>query len=361
MWSSDQRRPTSGLVNALLGRARRRLTGERTAFVLSGGGNLGAVQVGMLRALAEADVVPDLIVGCSVGAINGAAFAAEPDLDGVERLDRIWRRIADGEPDLMPSRRFPLLAHMARRGESLHDAEPLAELLDDELPTRTFAGLRVPFQCVATDVDTATEHWFDTGRLVPALLASAALPVVYPAVELGSQTLIDGGVLNELHAARAAELGATTIYVLHVGHLEGRLVDVERPFDAAVRAYWTARRFRLEEDLRRIAEHCVVHRLPAGSNPRLRFDDFSRGAELADLAYDASAQYLRTGRAPVPRSGPVSAELPDEEAVDDDAETGSHWTDEAAALTAAALDLGPGRNGDDGSTEPEADTEAGSL
>lgn len=354
MWSSGQRGTTSGLVGELVGRARRRFAGQRTAFVLSGGGNLGAVQVGMLRALAEAGVVPDLIVGCSVGAINGAAFAAEPDLAGVERLDRIWRRIADGEPDLMPSRRFPLLAQMARRGESLHDAAPLAELLDDELPTRTFAGLEVPFQCVATDVDTATEHWFETGRLVPALLASAALPVVYPAVEHGAQTLIDGGVLNELHAARAAELGATTIYVLHVGHLGGRLVEVDRPFDAAVRAYWTARRFRLEEDLRRIAEHCVVHRLPAGSNPRLRFDDFSQGAELADLAYDASAQYLRTGRAPVPRSGPVSTTPDDEPDLDDESGDGRHWTDEAAALTAAALDLGPGENGggDDTVSDP---------
>ncbi len=349
----DHRGMGSRLLTGALTRARRRLSGERVAFVLSGGGNLGAVQVGMLRALAEAGVVPDLIVGCSVGAINGAAFAAEPDSDGVERLDRIWRRIAEGEPDLMPSRRLPVLAQMARRGESLHDAESLAELLDDELPTRTFAGLRVPFSCVATDVESATEHWFETGRLVPALLASAALPVVYPAVEHGAMTLIDGGVLNELHAARAAELGATTIYVLHVGHLEGRDVEVDRPFDAAVRAYWTARRFRLEEDLRRIAEHCTVHRLPAGSSPRLRFDDFSQGAELADRAYDASAQYLRTGRAPVPRSGPVSEQVPDAE---------RPWTDEATAIAAAALDVGPvSTNGNDDDSATDDDAEESSV
>ena len=332
MPAADHRRPGRRLLNGTVARARRRLRGDRVAFVLSGGGNLGAVQVGMLRALAEAGIVPDLIVGCSVGAINGAAFAAEPDLAGVERLDRIWRRIAEGEPDLMPSRRLPVLAQMARRGDALHDPGPLAELLDDELPTRTFAGLRVPFSCVATDVGTATEHWFDDGRLVPALLASAALPVVYPAVEHGSMTLIDGGVLNELHAAKAAELGATTIYVLHVGHLEGRDVAVDRPFDAAVRAYWTARRYRLEDDLRRIGERCIVHRLPAGSSPRLRFDDYSQGAELADIAYDASSQYLRTGRSPVPRFGPVSKRR----AEDDDA-----WVDESAAVAAAALDGEP--------------------
>ena len=330
------------LWSASVARVRRQLQRNKTAFVLSGGGNLGAVQVGMLRALAEMQIVPDLIVGCSVGAINGAAFAAEPDQSGVERLDRIWRRIADGEPDLMPSKRLPVLAQMARRGQSLHDPGPLADLLDEELPTRTFSGLRIPFTCVATDVESAGEYWFDSGRLLPALLASAALPVVYPAVEHGPRTLIDGGVLNEIHALRAAELGATELYVLHVGHLESRDVDVQRPFDSAVRAYWTARRYRMEDDLRRISERCVIHRLPAGSLPRLRFDDFSQGGELADRAYRASIQFLRTGRAPIPVDGPVSdpafgADRP--------------WSDEVTALGAAALDLG--------NDDPDATTEDG--
>ncbi len=276
------------------------------AFVLSGGGNLGAIQVGMLRALTEAGITPDLIVGCSVGAINGAGYAAEPNIDGVERLDRLWRRIAEGDPDLMPSRFMPVIAQMARKGEALHEQDRLEELLDDELITKTFSGLKVPFACVATDLESASEYWFDDGRLVPALLASAALPAVYPAVEHRGRTFIDGGVLNEIHTAQALAMGATDLYLLHVGHLENRDHDVQRPFDSAMRAYWTARRFRLAEDLGRVPENCVVHRLPAGSNPRLRFDDFSQAAELADLAYDASVEYLRTGHSPEPVSGPVS-------------------------------------------------------
>ncbi len=293
---------------------RRRLTGgtRKVAFVFSGGGNLGAVQVGMLRALAEARIVPDIIVGCSVGSINGAAFAAEPNMDGVERLDRIWRRIADGDPDLMPSRFMPIAAQMARKGEAMHDPDRLADLPDDELKTKTFDGLQIPFHCVATDLESASEYWFDSGRLVPALLASAALPAVYPAFEYRGRMLIDGGVLNEVHTARAVELGATELYVLHVGHLEDRAMDVQRPFDSAVRAYWTARRFRLEDDLGNIPSHCVVHRLPAGSKPRLRFDDFSQAGELSDLAYQATSQFLRTGRSPSPVTGPVSEPEPDD-------------------------------------------------
>lgn len=304
-----------------LGLRRRFGRTQQTAFVFSGGGNLGAVQVGMLRALAERKIVPDIIVGCSVGAINGAAFAAEPNLDGVERLDRIWRRIADGNPDLMPAGFIPVVAQMARKGEAMHDQDRLAELLDDELTIKTFGGLRVPFTCVATDLEQAAEHWFDNGRLVPALLASAALPAVYPAFEHGGRKFIDGGVLNEIHTAQAIAMGATELYVLHVGHLEGRSADVQRPFDSAIRAYWTARRFRLEEDLRRIPTHCTVHRMPAGSNPRLRFDDFSQAGELADLAYRASSEFLRTGHSPTPVSGPVSE--PAEFDADEDIEPSS--------------------------------------
>ncbi|MGI9597729.1 MAG: patatin-like phospholipase family protein [Acidimicrobiales bacterium] len=324
--------------------------GRRIAFVLSGGGNLGAVQVGMLRALTEAEIKPDLIFGCSVGAINGAGFAAEPNLAGVERLDRLWRRIAAGDPDLMPSKFIPVVAQMARKGEALHDQERLADLLDDELPTKTFAGLEVPFACVATDVGTASEYWFDHGRLVPALLASAALPAVYPAFDHRGRTFIDGGVLNEIHTAQAVAMGATDLYLLHVGHLEDRANDVQRPFDSALRAYWTARRFRLAEDLRRIPPHCVVHRLPAGSNPRLRFDDFSQGPELADLAYDATAEYLRTGHTPEPVSGPVSA--PEELRPPTEGEIDVSASDLDRSDDPGPADGNGSRSGDDGDGHP---------
>lgn len=295
----------------------RRFTGQsKTAFVLSGGGNLGAVQVGMLRALCEADVRPDIIVGCSVGSINGAAFAAEPNYRGIVRLERIWGRIADGDPELMPASRFvhPTV-QMARKGEAIHDQSRLENLLDEELQIKTFNHLKIPFSCVATDVDDASEVWFDSGRLVPALLASAALPAIYPSRRHAGRHLIDGGVLREIHTHKALELGATELYVLHVGHLDERPVDVQRPYDSAVRAYWTARRYRMEDDLRRLPGHCVVHRMPAGSSPVLRFDDFTQGRELAQMAYEASRQYLQTGKTPAPVEGPTSSDVdePDED------------------------------------------------
>jgi len=281
-----------GVLSRLAKRGRQLLGREQVAFVFSGGGSLGAVQIGMLRALVDAGIQADFVVGASVGAINGAGYAYDPTLRGVGRLERIWTGLANGEPELMPSGRIPLAVQLARKGDALHSPESLRQMLVEELGNQDFNQLKIPFQCVATDLELASEHWFSEGPVVPALMASASLPAVYPAVELDGRTYIDGGVLSEVHTTRAAEFGATTIYVLHVGHLSHRWIDVQRPFDSAMRAYWTARRFRLHDDLARIPGHCTVHVLPAGETPRLRFDDFSQAQLLVERSYEGTANYL---------------------------------------------------------------------
>lgn len=287
--------------------ARARFKDEpKTAFVLSGGGVLGPVQVGMLRALVERDIYPDLITGCSVGAINGATFAADPSPAGIDRLVRLWSNLADGKPDLMPRSRMPLIAQLAFRRASIHDPERLEKLLLDELPARTFSDLRVPFACVATDAHQASAHWFDSGPLIPALMASAALPAVYPPVEIDGRLLYDGGVVNELPLQWALTQGATTLYILQVGHLDPRPLEPEKPFDSLLHAYWTARVQRVEEDIDEISDECEVIRLPAGGSPRVRFDDLSQGRELMSASYEASRTFLATGQGPDPSVGPVS-------------------------------------------------------
>lgn len=267
----------------------------------------------MLRALVEHGVRPDMVIGCSVGAINGAAFAAQPDVRGVLRLERIWSRMADDDPDIMPNRGLlPMVVQLARKGLSLHTHDRLEALLLDELGDRSFSDLSVPFSCIATDVDRATEVWFDEGPLIPALLASSALPGIFPPVTIGERRLLDGGIVREVPLDRAIMQGATTIYLLHVGHLDDRAMDeADRPFDVLTHAYWTLRAARLDDELEKIGRHVELIRLPAGSNPQLRFDDFTEGPLLARLSYEASAHFLSTGLLPTPVPGPRSEE-PDE-------------------------------------------------
>lgn len=273
-------------------RARRRgsATTERIALVLSGGGNLGALQVGMLRALLERGIRPDLIVGCSVGAVNGAAVAADPTLRGVAHLEDLWRRVADF--GVMPPSRLPSPLQMARRGTAIHGNGGLRRLLEHGLVVPTFEQLRVPFTCVATDVDTAEETWFEHGPLVEAILASAALPAVFPPMVVDGRRYLDGGVVNDVPITRAVERGATRLYVLQTGVPETPPANPRRPFDVAVWAYWLARRNRLGRDLAALPAGVSCTLLVPPCRPRIRFDDFSRSAELVAQGYDAAVAAL---------------------------------------------------------------------
>ncbi|MFV0317000.1 MAG: patatin-like phospholipase family protein [Microthrixaceae bacterium] len=263
----------------------------RTAFVLSGGGNLGALQVGMLRALAQAGEVPDVVLGCSVGSLNGAAFARNPTPAGVSVLAEAWKAIES--PSLMPSSWVPSAIQLLRKGASLHDSDGLHATAEALLGAETtIESLSLPFQCVATSVDTAMEHWFDSGELLPAIMASAALPAVYPPVEIDGRRYVDGGVVDNVPIARAVELGCDRIFVLHVG-LHGRPdTDVRRPLDGALLAYWLARNSRFVRDLAALPDGVEAIVLPVGQRPDLRYDDFSETATLIDQGRELTETFL---------------------------------------------------------------------
>lgn len=259
------------------------------AFVLSSGANLGAAQVGMLRALVERDITPDVIVGCSVGAINGAGLAEDPTQAGIARLARVWSA-TDGE-QLMPRRRVPPAVALWRRGESVHPGDGLQQLVRRALTVETFEELPVPFHCVATDVQEERERWFDSGPLADAVLASSAMPAMFPPVEIDGRPYIDGAVLNDVPVRHAAELGARTLYVLEVG-LSRALPEPRRPLDMAIQAYWVARRNRYKRELDALPDHFAVHVMPDGGPHQLRVHDFTRSAELIRASYLASTAYL---------------------------------------------------------------------
>jgi NTE family protein len=187
----------------------------RTAFVLAGGGSLGAVQVGMLKALTRLGVAPDFVVGASVGAINGVCFAMEPDEQGVARLERIWLRLH--RADIFPlSATSSILAALGRRDHLVTPA-PLRALIESELPGQRLEDARIPCYVVATDVLSGEEIALASGPVAPALLASAAIPAVFPVVSIDGRHLMDGGVANNTPISTAVDLGATRVVVLPTG------------------------------------------------------------------------------------------------------------------------------------------------
>jgi NTE family protein len=245
----------------------------------------------MLRALVEHDIRPHRIVGCSVGAINGAAFAAEPTPRSVDRIDAIWRELDSRELVARASIRNAVA--LARRGQGLNDHDGLRAVVERALRVRRFDELATPFECVATDIRRAAEHWFVAGDLVEAVVASASVPVLFPPVEIDGEWYLDGGVLKDVPLTRAVELGATTIYVLGTGRLAQPWNAPKRPLGMAFQASWIARKHRFQQDLAAVPDHVAVHLLPDGDPPATtRIHDLSHTAEIIDAAYAASSSYL---------------------------------------------------------------------
>jgi NTE family protein len=267
------------------------------AFVLGGGGRLGAHEVGMLEALFDRGVTPTLIVGTSVGAINGAVAASSPAPATVERLAEVWSRLEENA--VFNGSIVSRLATLARTRTHLHANDALRDMLAAALPER-IEDLEVPFQCIAASIERASEHWFASGPLVDAVMASAAVPGLLPAVEIDGEHFLDGGIVNSIPVARAVELGAATIYVLHVGRVERPLEPPRWPWEVGLVAFEIARRHRFLGDLERLPDDVTVHVLPTGQTdpPRysdlsqLRYGDVSQVAAAIARARDATARYL---------------------------------------------------------------------
>jgi NTE family protein len=273
----------------------------QVAFVLGGGGVLGAHEVGMLRALAESSIAPDVILGTSIGALNGAMFAADPTVAGVERLGRLW-----AESNLAGVTTGTLLRRvgtLARTGTHLQSIEELRDRLAEALPVQRVEQLAVRFQCVAASIERAAEHWFAEGDLADVVLASCAVPGVLPPVKIGDEHFIDGGIVNSIPVARAVALGATTIYVLQVGRLERPLRPPRWPWEVGMVAFEVARRHRFASDLTSLPEGVRLHILPTGGSAAPAYNDLAGQLRVRRIArgigqqiatsYEASSRYLQ--------------------------------------------------------------------
>jgi NTE family protein len=263
----------------------------KTAFVFSGGGNLGAIQVGQLRALIERGIVPDAVIGCSVGALNGAAIAANPTLEEVDRITEIWHHVA--RSDIFPSTgrgRGPWL--YLRHAASAYGDHGLRRLIHQFLRFTRFEDAAVKFSVVATSLAEGVEHWFESGDVLLPLLASTALPGVFPPVDIDGTTYIDGGVVNNVPVSKAFEMNAKRVYVLDTTNVERQRPDPKRPYDVLMQAVSIARSHRFRSDCDRVPEGTDLIRMPSIDVGKLRFDDFSRSPELIRRAYEASRAFL---------------------------------------------------------------------
>jgi NTE family protein len=186
------------------------------AFVLSGGASLGAIQVGMLQALAERDITPDVIVGTSVGAVNGAFMASRDfSVETVKELAEIWLGMRRGR--VFPAEPLTGLLGFLGARRNLVPAGALRRLLTRHVDHERLEDLPTPLHVIACDVVTGNEVRLSSGPLIEAVLASAAIPGIFPPVKWNGRLLIDGGVVNNTPISHALDLRPKHVYVLPTG------------------------------------------------------------------------------------------------------------------------------------------------
>jgi NTE family protein len=268
-----------------------------TAFVLSGGASLGATQAGMLQALYERDIRPDLLVGTSAGALN-AAFAADRPctVDTAIELQRVWLGLTRSR--VFPA--SPLTAALAALGVRDHSFPPsgLRRVIERHCDFARLEDAAVSVHVVAADVLSGEEVLLSDGSVVDALLASAAIPGVFPPVARDGRLLMDGGILNNTPITHAVELGADRVFVLSAMG-SSRLEEAPRGAVAAgITAITRAITRRLEEDIARYAGIVDLTVLPAPRLPRLLPTDFGHTDELIEQGLHRARAELRRHHAP---------------------------------------------------------------
>ena len=275
------------VLTALRARRSRPGAGIREAVVLSGGGSLGAAQVGALRALLEAGVRPDLVVGCSVGALNAAFLAVDPTPDRAAELDRVWRGLAR-EHVFGSARRLSQVLSVARGEDHLYESHALRTLVRRWVPLDDLSETGVPCHVVTTDLLTGEPAWWSSGDPVAVLTASACLPAIFAPVPLGGSLHVDGGVVSPVPVHRALELGAVRTWVIDVsGGSLGRRDARMNALDVLLMSFAISRsHLDREAGLSPRPAQRVV-RLPRLDVGRLEMRDFSRTGELLEAGFAA--------------------------------------------------------------------------
>lgn len=294
------------------------------AFVLSGGGNLGPTQVGALRALVETDIYPQMIVGCSAGALNAAYIARGLSSEQLDRLTDVWRSVT--ARDVYPGHRLTALWRFFSGQDSLYDNRNFYAFLQRHgtTPAHTFAHIRdVKLFVTATNLRTGRLHVFGDNphdRILDALMASTALTPMHPPWEVDGEYYIDGGTVTPLPLRVALERGATEIYSLHIqaggSSPESTVRDATRitrgVADVLTRSVATMLQLQVQHDLlltaghKRVKLHYIRLWVP---NPPAH-NDFSQVDALIANGYEVTKAYLEQRKKPTKTPVTVAARWP---------------------------------------------------
>ena len=264
---------------------------QMTALVLGGGSSRGAIQIGMLQVLTEHGFVPDRIFGSSVGAINGVGFAADPTREGVERMTQVWLHIR--REDIYPQGRLHGPWLYLQQRDAVYANSGLRAIVAAGFPHESLEDAVVPVEVVATSLVDGGERWFTHGPAVDAVLASSAMPAIFPPVEIDGEKYIDGGVVDNVPIQRAIDAGATRIVVLLCAPPIFQPPVSRRPVEGMVNALFIAIHSRFVRDMARLPEDVEVIVCMGPEGTSRDFDDFSTTEHLIALGRAEASEVVR--------------------------------------------------------------------
>jgi NTE family protein len=267
------------------------MSAPEVAFVLPAGGSTGAVQVGILRAVAERGIVPDLVVGCSVGALNATFFALDPGVDQARMLARVWDMLS--RRDVFGAGRARTLARIVARRDHIYDPGPLRSLIRSLVPVADLSDASIPVHVVTTDLDLGLARWWTSGPVHELLYASACLPGLFPPLIIDGRRHVDGGVLEPVPVQRAVDTDARVVYVLGESSCQGEEVPPRMAaLDVLLRSFGISRYARLPDPTRlaRVGQRVVV--VPGAPTAGIDITDFTHTRRLISDSVSQAHRFL---------------------------------------------------------------------
>lgn len=265
---------------------------RRLVFVLGGGGSRGACSVGVLRALLEAGIKPDGVVGCSSGAFNAVALAARPDLETIARLALVWRSIRNR--DLFNRNPLKMAYRYVRSHNSFFDSRYLRRLAAMNLPA-TFDQLVLPCAVIATNLTRARKEIFTSGSVPDAVAASSAIPGVFNPYRIGNEEFVDGAVAENVGLAEAIELGATHIIAIDNSTSNPRRPPSNNLAGVLAQSIQIMLAQRTLEEYQRYASEAEICLLVPNVEFGTEGTDFSQVERLIEESYQRTRAFLGAG------------------------------------------------------------------
>ncbi|HUT81915.1 MAG TPA: patatin-like phospholipase family protein [Candidatus Bathyarchaeia archaeon] len=263
---------------------------SKTAFVFSGGASLGAVEVGALRAIVEHNIQADMVLGTSVGSLNGAMYAYNPTLEGVNAIERIWRSIK--MRDVFPPSPVTPVVNLTTSGLHLVSPKNLRKLITEHLPFTRIEETKIPLYIISTDIKCGEEVVFNKGLAIEALMSSAGIPGVFPPLHMNDRLLVDGGIINNAPISTAVRLGAGRIVVFPIG-VPSSDQEPKNVMEILIRSFIFLLNRQLATDIQLYKDKVELIIIPPPYCVNVGPHDFSKSEFLIDEAYNSAKTWLK--------------------------------------------------------------------